>query len=59
LDFDIIKVIIAYHSFENQKTGLDKLMVKNEVFVPPSEQLKETKVRRYVFHNENRQAEAK
>jgi hypothetical protein len=32
---------------------------EKEVFVPPPEQLKETKVRRYVFHNDKRQAKAK
>ena len=41
LDFDMDKVVRAYHSSENQKPGLDKSLEENEVFVPPPEQLKE------------------
>jgi hypothetical protein len=31
---------------------------EKEIFVPPPEQLKETKVWQYVIHNDKRQAEA-
>jgi hypothetical protein len=44
LDFDIDKVIKAYHTFENPKPGINKLLEEKEIFVPPPEQLKETKV---------------
>ena len=44
---------------KNQKPGLDKSLEEKEVFVLPLEQLKETKVRQYVFHNDKRLAEAK
>ena len=37
----------------------DKLETKEKVFVPPPEQLKETKVRQFVFHNDKGQVEAK
>ena len=37
----------------------DKLETKEKVFVPPPEELKETKVRRFVFHNNKGQVEAK
>jgi hypothetical protein len=43
-------VVNAFHTFENQKPGLDKSLEEKEVFVPPPKQLKETKVRRYFFH---------
>ena len=33
--FDMDKVINAYHIFENQKPGLDKLLEEKEVSVPP------------------------
>jgi hypothetical protein len=59
LDFDIDKVINTYHTFENQKPGLDKLLEEKEVFVPAPEQLKDTRVRQYAFHNKKTQAEAK
>ena len=32
---------------------------KKRSFCPPPEQLKQTKIQRYVFHNEKRQAKAK
>jgi len=53
-----IRSIDAYHTFGNQRPGLDKSLKEKEVFVPPSEQLKETKVRQYVFQNDKRQAES-
>ena len=58
-DFDVEKVIIAYHTVENRKSGLDKSLKEKGVFVPPPEQLKEIKVRRDVYHKDMRQAEAK
>ena len=58
-DFDMDKTINAYHTFENQKSGLDESLEEQEAFVTPPEQLKETKVRRYFFHNDKRQAKVK
>jgi len=59
LGFDIEKVFSAYRTFEKQTPGLDKSLEKEKGFVPPPEQLKETKVQRYVCHNFKRQAKAK
>jgi outer membrane protein assembly factor BamE (lipoprotein component of BamABCDE complex) len=42
--------------FHNDKRQAN---AKEEVFVPPPEQLKETKVWQYVFHNNKRQAKEK
>ena len=53
------KPINAYHTFENQKPGLDIILGRKRSFFPPPEQLKETKVWRYDFHEDKRQAEAK
>jgi hypothetical protein len=39
------KIINTYHTFENQKYGLDKSLEEKEDFIPPLEQLKETMVR--------------
>jgi hypothetical protein len=41
---DIKVVVNAFHTFENQKPGLDKSLEEKEVFV---------------FHNDKRQADAK
>ena len=59
MDSDMDKVINVYHTFVNQKYGLDKSLEEKELFVSPTEQLKETKVRRYFFHIDKIQAEAK
>jgi len=53
------KVFRAYDTLENRKPKLDKSFKEKEIFVPPPEQLKETKTKRYVFHNDKRQAEEK
>ena len=53
------RVINAYRTFENRKSGLDNWLVEIEVFVPPPEQLKESKVWRYALHNDKIQTEAK
>jgi hypothetical protein len=37
------KIINTYHTSENHKYGQDKSLEEKEVFVPPPEQLKETK----------------
>ena len=37
------KVINTYHTFENQKYGLDKSLEEKGAFVQPPEQLKQTK----------------
>ena len=37
MDFDMNKFINAYHTFENQKAGLDKSLEEKEVSVLPSE----------------------
>ena len=59
LDFDMDKVINAYRTFEKSKSWLGKFVEDTEVFVPPPQQLKESKVLRHVFHNDKRQAKAK
>ena len=53
------KFIIAYHTFKNQKYELNNSFEEKEVFVRSPKQLKETKVRRFVFHNDKRQAKSK